>query len=108
MENRRSGDNKVITIYDIASEAGVSVSTVSRVLTNNANVRPEKKEKVQQLINKYNFKPNAMARGLTDPKNKVIGIIAADVRNVYYANIFVACETEARKAGYRVLLCNSL
>ncbi|MCI9219870.1 MAG: LacI family transcriptional regulator [Lachnospiraceae bacterium] len=108
MENRKSGDNKVITIYDIASEAGVSVSTVSRVLTNNANVRPEKKEKVQQLINKYNFKPNAMARGLTDPKNKVIGIIAADVRNVYYANIFVACETEARKAGYRVLLCNSL
>ncbi len=108
MENRKSGDSKVITIYDIASEAGVSVATVSRVLTNNANVRPEKKEKVQQIINKYNYKPNAMARGLTDTKSRVIGIIAADVRNVYYANVFAACETEARKAGYRVMLCNSL
>ena len=107
MENRRSGDNKVITIYDIASEAGVSVSTVSRVLTNNANVRPEKKEKVQQLINKYNFKPNAMARGLSDTKSRVIGIVAADVRNPYYAEVFVACENAAREAGYTVLLCNS-
>lgn len=108
MEVRKPGDNKGITIYDIASEAGVSVATVSRVLTNNANVRPEKKEKVQQLINKYNFRPNAMARGLTDATNRVIGIIAADVRNAYYANVFVACETEARKVGYRVMLCNSL
>lgn len=108
MDNRKSGESKVITIYDIAREAGVSVATVSRVLTNNANVRPEKKEKVQQLINKYNFRPNAMARGLSDTRSKVIGIIAADVRNVYYANIFVACEDAAKKAGYAVLLCNSL
>ena len=50
-------DVKSITIYDIAKEAGVSPATVSRVLTNSANVRPEKKERVQQLIEKYNFKP---------------------------------------------------
>ena len=81
MDSRKPNENKVITIYDIAREAGVSVATVSRVLTNSANVRPEKKEKVQLLINKYNFKPNAMARGLSDTKSKVIGIIAADVRN---------------------------
>ena len=107
MDSRKPNENKVITIYDIAREAGVSVATVSRVLTNSANVRPEKKEKVQFLINKYNFKPNAMARGLSDTKSKVIGIIAADVRNYYYANVFVACEMAARKAGYTVLLCNS-
>lgn len=62
MDNRKSGESKVITIYDIAREAGVSVATVSRVLTNNANVRPEKKEKVQLLINKYNFRPNEIGR----------------------------------------------
>ncbi len=108
MEVRKSMENKTITIYDIAREAGVSASTVSRVLTNSANVRPEKKEKVQYLINKYNFKPNALARGLTDTKSKVIGIIAADVRNSYYAKVFVACEMAAREQGHMVLLCNSL
>lgn len=101
-------DNKTITIYDIAKEAGVSPATVSRVLTNNANVSKAKKEKVQSLIEKYNFKPNALARGLSDTKSKVIGIIAADVRNGYYAEVFVACENAAMEAGYRVLLSNAL
>ena len=104
---QKSSENKVITIYDIAKEAGVSAATVSRVLTNNANVRKEKKDKVQNLIEKYNFKPNAMARGLSDTKSRVIGIVAADVRNPYYAEVFVACENAAREAGYTVLLCNS-
>ncbi len=99
---------KNITIYDIAREAGVSAATVSRVLTNNANVRQEKKQKVQALIEKYNFKPNALAKGLSDTKSRVIGVMVADVRNPFYAEVFVACELAAEKAGYTVLLCNSL
>lgn len=101
-------DGKAITIYDIAREAGVSSSTVSRVLTGNANVRPEKKERVLQLIEKYNFKPNALARGLADTKSKVIGLLTADVRNPFYAELFVSCEIAARKAGYTLLCSNSL
>lgn len=108
MQVQKNNDNKVITIYDIAKEAGVSPSTVSRVLTNNANVRCEKREKVQSLINKYNFKPNALARGLADTKSKVIGILAADVRNPYYAELVVSCEQAARAAGYTVLVSNFL
>ncbi len=99
---------KIVTIYDIAKEAGVSAATVSRVLTNNANVRPAKKEKILELIEKYDFKPNALARGLSDTKSKVIGIIAADVRNPFYAEVFVACEVAASEYGYTVLLGNSL
>lgn len=101
-------DNKTITIYDIAKEAGVSASTVSRVLTNSANVRKEKKERVQALIDKYNFKPNALAKGLSDTKSHLIGIVSADVRNPFYAALYVACENAARQRGYNVLLCNSL
>lgn len=100
-------EKKNITIYDIAREAGVSPATVSRVLTNNANVRREKKEKVQAIIDKYNFKPNALAKGLSDTKSKVIGFITADVRNPFYAAVYVACENAAKERGYRVLLCNS-
>lgn len=99
---------KAITIYDIAKEAGVSPATVSRVLTNNANVRCDKKEKIQNLIDKYNFKPNALARGLADTKTKVIGLLTADVRNPYYAELVVSCEQAARAAGYTVLVSNFL
>lgn len=107
MSEYRTNENRVLTIYDIAKEAGVSAATVSRVLTSSANVRPEKKEKVLQLIEKYNFRPNALARRLSDTRSKTIGIIAADIRNPYYAQMFVACEVAADKAGYTILLCNS-
>lgn len=108
MQLQKNGENKAITIYDIAKEAGVSASTVSRVLTNSANVRPEKKEKIQAIIDKYNFKPNALAKGLADTKTRTIGVLAADIRNPYYASLFVACEKAAREAGYTVVLYNSL
>lgn len=108
MQTTRTNENKAITIYDIAREAGVSPSTVSRVLTSNANVRQEKKERVLQLIEKYNFKPNALARGLADTRSKVIGLLAADVRNPFYAALFVACEKAANEAGYTLLSSNSL
>lgn len=108
MQPQKNGENKSITIYDIAKEAGVSASTVSRVLTNSANVRSEKKEKVLALIEKYNFKPNALAKGLADTKTRTIGVLAADIRNPFYASLFVECENAARAVDYTVVLCNSL
>lgn len=108
MEIQKNLEGKKITIYDIAKEAGVSPATVSRVLTNNAVVRADKKEAVQTIIDKYNFRPNALARSLSETRRKVIGIIMADVRNAYYANLFVACEQAARRSGYSLLLENSL
>lgn len=108
MQVQKNNENKTITIYDIAKEAGVSAATVSRVLTNSARVRPEKKKKVLELVEKYNFKQNALAKGLSNTRSKVLGIMAADIRNPFYAKLFVACEQAARNAGYTVLLCNTL
>ncbi|MCR5032253.1 MAG: LacI family transcriptional regulator [Lachnospiraceae bacterium] len=99
--------NQKVTIYTIAKEAGVSPATVSRVLTNSANVRPEKRERIEELIHKYNFMPSALARGLTDTRRMIIGIITADVRNSFYADVYTACENAASKAGYTMLLLNS-
>ena len=105
---QKGSEGKAITIYDIAKEAGVSPATVSRVLTKNAKVRPENRQKVEALIAKYNFKPNVLAKGLADTRTKTIGVLAADIRNPYYAALFVACEQAAREAGYTVVLYNSL
>ena len=105
---QKNGENKAITIYDIAKEAGVSPATVSRVLSNRANVSSDKKEKVLELIRKYNFQPNILAKGLANASTKTIGIMVADVRNPFYASLFVACETAAREKGYTVTLSNSM
>ncbi|MBO4506331.1 MAG: LacI family DNA-binding transcriptional regulator [Lachnospiraceae bacterium] len=105
---KNNDNDKAITIYDIAREAGVSPSTVSRVLTNSVNVRPEKRERVQALIEKYNFRPNALAKGLSDTRSRVIGVLMADIRNPFYAALYVSCENAALARGYRVILCCSL
>ena len=97
-----------VTIYDIAAEAGVSVATVSRVLTGNARVRPDKKERIESLIRKYDFRPNTFARNLSNSKTRIIGIITADIRNPFYSNMVVECETAADALGYTLMICNSL
>ncbi len=107
MEGNKGNEGRPVTIYDIAKEANVSAATVSRVLTNSTNVRSDKKERILTLMEKYNFRPNAMARGLVDTKSKTIGIMVADIRNPFYAEAFVACEAAAKQCGYTVLLCNS-
>lgn len=99
---------KDITIYDIAREAGVSPATVSRVITKNARVSEAKRQKVEALIAKYNFSPNALARGLSDTRSNTIGLLVADIRNPYYAEMAVEIELAAQRHGYSVLLCNAL
>lgn len=100
--------NKAITVYDIAKEAGVSPATVSRVLTNNARVSEEKKKRIQEVIDKYDFEPNGLARSLSKQETKTIGMIVPDIRNPYYSTICVECEVEASKFGYNMILCNTI
>ncbi len=98
---------KEMTIYDIAQEAGVSSATVSRILSNSVGVKQEKRERVQRVIEKYNFRPSALARALSETHSKVIGMMCPDVRNAYYANLFIACEQAAYESGYTLVLNNT-
>lgn len=99
---------EVKTVYDIAKEAGVSPATVSRVLTNSARVSDEKKKRVQEMIKKYDFEPNGFARGLSKQESKTIGMIVPDIRNPFYATLFINCEMEASRYGYNMILCNTI
>lgn len=95
---------KAVTIYRIAEEAGVSPATVSRVLTGNSRVSPDKLERVRKLIAKYDFSPNAMAKGLSESRSKTIGMISADISNPFYSALFLACEREAYNRQYNLSL----
>lgn len=100
--------NKHITIKQIAEESNVSISTVSRVLNGNAPVAPEKRKRVEDIIQKYDFTPNAAARTLISRQSMTLGIVMPDITNPYFAALFLEIERCALEAGYSVILCNTL
>ena len=92
-----SNDNKQKTIYDISQVAGVSIATVSRVINNSGNVSEKTKKKVIDVINQMDYAPNIFARGLGTGSTKTIGILCADVADMYLANSVSFLERELRK-----------
>ena len=96
--------SKNATIYDIASEAGVSIATVSRVLRGETNVSPATREKIRQAIERHNYRPSSIARGLTGKTTHSLGIILPKLLNPHYAMIFTGAQEEAQKQGYTVSL----
>ncbi len=97
-----------VTIYDIAKEAKVSVATVSRVLNDTAPVKESTRAKIEGLIAKYNFQPNAMARSLLKKETGIIGVIVPDLTNPFFPEVFAGAEQEAQQSGYTFLLSNSV
>ncbi len=94
-------------IYDIAREAGVSIATVSRVMNNSPHVSENTRKKVDEVLRKYNYSPNAIARGLVVKSMKTVGVITIDIRDIYYANVAYIIEQEFSKLGYSVILSNT-
>lgn len=95
------------TIKDVAKKAGVSPSTVSRVLTGSANVAEDKRKLVLDAIEELGFKRNAVARSLRTRSTNIIGLIIPDITNPFFPEIAKGVEDAAHKLGYNVILCNS-
>jgi len=106
VSGRTNSEGRQVTIYDIAKEAGVSASTVSRAMSNSSRVSEGTKQKIMGLVEKYNFRPNALAQGLAEARSRLIGIVVADIRNPYYAELFFYCEKAAQEAGYTAMVFN--
>lgn len=97
---------KNLTIYDISQEAGVSIATVSRVINGSKNVSAKTREKVLGIMSEYDFEPNLFARGLGTGSIKTIGILCADVADLYLANAVSFLERELKANGFdSVLYC---
>lgn len=96
-----------MNIYDIAAEAGTSISTVSRVLNHKGNVNPQMRQRVEEVLKKYDYKPSAIARGMVSKTMKSIAILTVDVRVTHYARQMYVIEREFSKNGYNVTVCNT-
>lgn len=79
---RKKIESDVITIYDVAKKAGVSLATVSRVMNNSAKVKPEKVARVEDAIKELNYKPNMIARGLASKTTTTVGLLVVDTERL--------------------------
>jgi len=97
-----------ITIYDIAQEAGVSISTVSRILTGSAPVSEDTKRRVEAILKKHNFRPNKTARNLSYQRSMMIGVILPDITNPFFSTVFAEIQQYAMAHDYTLLLFNAM
>jgi LacI family transcriptional regulator/LacI family purine nucleotide synthesis repressor/LacI family repressor for deo operon, udp, cdd, tsx, nupC, and nupG len=97
-----------VTIYQIAREADVSVSTVSRVLNGTMPVSAKKRRAVEAAIRRHDYRPSRFARNLGRGRSMVIGFILPDVSHPFFGTAFLGAENRALERGYSVVLGNTL
>lgn len=95
-------------IADVAALAGVSPTTVSRVLNNRGYLSQATKDKVAQAMAELRYRPNEVARALLGQRTRVVGVILPTVSLPFFGEVAVSVEHALAERGYRTLLCNSL
>ena len=96
-----------VTIKDVAKEANVATSTVSRVLSNSPKISEKTKEKVYEAIKKLNYKPNAIARSLANNKTRILGVVLPEdaddiLNNPFFINAMKGMSMYAQKKNYYI------
>jgi len=98
---------RIPTMQDIADEAGVSQSTVSRVLTGAPNaipINPATRERILEVARQMRYRPNPLARGLRGARTMLLGVIVREITDPFFAGAIDAISTEANRRGYNVVL----
>ena len=96
-----------VTIKDVAKLAGVSISTVSRVINDSKPVTDEVKQRVLDVIKETGYVPNPLARSLVTKKSKLIGVIVPEVSDSFVNEILNGIEAIAKMYDYDILLVNT-
>ena len=95
------------TIVDVARLAGVTPTTVSRVINNRGYISEKTKKRVHEVMDELGYQPNEIARSLTKQKSNTIGVIVPHISHPYFAKLISNLENEASKKDYKIILCNS-
>ncbi len=94
------------TVQDVAREAGVSASTVSRALNASGYAAPEVRDRVRAAATRIGYVPDANARTLRNQSSRSVGVLISDLRNPFYADLAAGVEQTLRAAGYHMILVN--
>jgi LacI family transcriptional regulator len=96
-----------VTIADVAREAGVSSQTVSRVINNKGELKPETRRTVIDVIERMGYRPSSIARSLATNRTFTVGLSVPDIDNPFWPGIARGIEEVAWEHGYHVFLCNT-
>jgi LacI family transcriptional regulator len=96
-----------VTIADVAREAGVSSQTVSRVINNKGELKPETRRSVIDVIERMGYRPSSIARSLATNRTFTLGLSVPDIDNPFWPGIARGIEEVAWEHGYHVFLCNT-
>lgn len=97
----------MVNIDDVANLAGVSKSTVSRVLNKKEYVKESTRNKVYDAVSQLGYKPSRIARSLRASASQIIGLIISDIQNPFFTSLVRAVEDIAYEHNYSLLLCNT-
>jgi len=92
---------------EVASRAGVSTATVSRVINQNGYVAPALQEKVRRTMEVLNYQPSALARGLRRQETQCVGVLVPKISQPFFSQLAYAIEQALFKKGYRTFLCSA-
>lgn len=95
------------TIRDVAKEANVSVSTVSRVINNKDSVHESTRVLVLDAIEKLGFTPNKLAQSLTSNYSKMVAVFVPHIGPEFYGHLLEGIESQAGAYGYKIIFCNT-
>lgn len=96
-----------MSLEEVAKRAGVSTATVSRVLNNLDVVKPTTRARVLKAVTELNYHPNLHARTLAGGKSNTIGMIASNLENPFFFDVFRSLEEHARGQGYEVVVAHT-
>jgi DNA-binding LacI/PurR family transcriptional regulator len=98
----------MVRLKDIATRAGVSVMTVSKVMRNAPDISANTKMRIRKLAQEMGYTPDSVAQGLRYKKTKLFGLVIPAAVNPVYARIVMAIEEQAHESGYDLLIAHSL
>ena len=96
----------IITMKRVAAELGVSITTISKVLNNHADIGESTRQRVLAKVDELGYRRNAVARSLTLRRTHTLGVIVSDLMHSFFVEIVAAIEQTLGRQGYGLLLCN--
>jgi LacI family transcriptional regulator len=107
MPLRDHGKCDMVTLKQIAQEAGVSIMTVSKVMRDYPDIAPKTKERIRSIANQLGYVPDAAARSLRTRSTHTIGVVLPNINQTYFPRVFVGIEQVAKARGYKLFLAHT-
>jgi DNA-binding LacI/PurR family transcriptional regulator len=97
----------VVTVYDVARRAGVSIATVSRALNDRSRVSEQTRARVLQVARELGYQPDDLARGLVGKATRTIALLLPDITNPFFPELVKGVQTVTDERGHLLLLCHN-